>query len=126
MNKAGWLSILVATLVLVFGVAAKAQQPKKVARIGYLAADSRAPTREAFRQGLKDFGYVEGQSILIEWRFTEDKPDRFPEFAADLARLKVDAIVLATRVPCRFSSVQRRRSRSSWQPMRAILWRTAS
>jgi putative ABC transport system substrate-binding protein len=93
MNKAGWSSILVATLVLVFGVAAKAQQPKKVARIGYLAADSRAPTREAFRQGLKDFGYVEGQSILIEWRFTEDKPDRFPEFAADLTRLKVDAIV---------------------------------
>ena len=93
MNKAGWSSILVATLVLVFGVAAKAQQPKKMARIGYLAADSRAPTREAFRQGLKDFGYVEGQSILIEWRFTEDKPDRFPEFAADLARLKVDAIV---------------------------------
>ena len=93
MNKAGWSSILVATLVLVFGVAAKAQQPKKMARIGYLAADSRAPTREAFRQGLKDFGYVEGQSILIEWRFTEDKPDRFPEFAADLARLKVEAIV---------------------------------
>ena len=93
MNKAGWSSIWVATLVLVFGVAAKAQQPKKVARIGYLAADSRAPTREAFRQGLRDFGYVEGQSIFIEWRFTEGKPDRFPEFATELVRLKVDAIV---------------------------------
>ncbi len=93
MNKAGWSSILVATLVLVFGVGADAQQPKKIPRIGYLAADPRAPTRDAFRQGLRDFGYVEGQSILIEWRFTQDKPDRFSEFAAELARLKVDAIV---------------------------------
>ena len=93
MNKAGWSSIAVATLVLVFGVTAVAQQPKKIPRIGYLAADPRAPTREAFRQGLRDFGYVEGESILIEWRFIEDKPDRFSEFAAELARLKVDAIV---------------------------------
>ena len=72
---------------------AQAQQPKKMPRIGYLAADPRAPTREAFRQGLRDFGYVEGQSIFIEWRFTEGKPDRFPEFATELVRLKVDAIV---------------------------------
>ena len=48
-------------------------QHAKVPRIGYLAADPRAPTREAFRQGLRDFGYVEGESIFIEWRFTEDK-----------------------------------------------------
>jgi putative tryptophan/tyrosine transport system substrate-binding protein len=93
MNKAGWSSILVATLVFVFGIAAEAQQPKKIPRIGYLAADPQAPTREAFRQGLRDFGYVEGESILIEWRFTQDKPDRFSEFAAELARLKVDVIV---------------------------------
>jgi putative tryptophan/tyrosine transport system substrate-binding protein len=93
MKKVGWSSIVVATLVLVFGVAAEAQQPKKIPRIGYLAADPRAPTRDAFRQGLRDFGYVEGQSILIEWRFTQDRPDRFSEFAAELTRLKVDAIV---------------------------------
>jgi putative ABC transport system substrate-binding protein len=72
---------------------AEAQQPTKVPRIGYLAADPRAPTREAFRQGLRDFGYVEGESIFIEWRFTEDKSDRFPELAAELVRLKVDVIV---------------------------------
>jgi putative tryptophan/tyrosine transport system substrate-binding protein len=68
-------------------------QHAKVPRIGYLAADPRAPTREAFRQGLRDFGYVEGESIFIEWRFTEDKSDRFPELAAELVRLKVDVIV---------------------------------
>jgi putative ABC transport system substrate-binding protein len=98
MKKVGWSSILVATLVLVSGVAADAQQPKKIPRIGYLAADPGAPTRESFRQGLRDFGYVEGQSIHIEWRFTEDKPDRFSEFAAELARLKVDAIVSGASV----------------------------
>jgi putative tryptophan/tyrosine transport system substrate-binding protein len=70
-----------------------AQQPKKIPRIGWLGADPQAPTRETFRQGLRDLGYVEGQSILIEWRFAEDKPDRFPELAAELVRLKVDAIV---------------------------------
>jgi ABC-type uncharacterized transport system substrate-binding protein len=93
LKKVGWFSIVVAALVLVFGVTADAQQPKKIPRIGYLAADPQAPTREAFRQGLRDFGYVEGESILIEWRFTQDKPDRFSEFAAELARLKVDVIV---------------------------------
>ena len=59
---------------------ANAQQANKLPRIGYLAADSRAPTREAFRQGLAELGSdVEGKNIVIEWRFTEDKPDRFPE-----------------------------------------------
>jgi putative tryptophan/tyrosine transport system substrate-binding protein len=72
---------------------ADAQQPKKVPRIGWLGADPEAPTREVFRQGLRDLGYVEGQSILIEWRFAEDKPDRFPELAAELVRFKVDVIV---------------------------------
>jgi putative ABC transport system substrate-binding protein len=72
---------------------AKAQQPGKVPRIGWLGADPQAPTREVFRQGLKDLGYVEGQSILVEWRFAEDKPDRFPELAAELVRFKLDAIV---------------------------------
>jgi putative tryptophan/tyrosine transport system substrate-binding protein len=86
-------------VVLLVGLAlaavhpADAQQPKKVPRIGWLGADPEAPTREVFRQGLRDLGYVEGQSILIEWRFAEDKPDRFPELAAELVRFKVDVIV---------------------------------
>jgi hypothetical protein len=52
------------------GVAVEAQQAKKMPRIGYLAGDSKSPSHEAFRQGLRDLGYLEGQSILIEWRYT--------------------------------------------------------
>ena len=84
---------MVLCTILVLCPSAEAQPQKKVPRIGYLATDSRAPTLATFLRGLRDFGYVEGQSIQIEWRFTEDKPERFPEFAAELARLKIDAIV---------------------------------
>jgi ABC-type uncharacterized transport system substrate-binding protein len=93
MKKAAVSSFLVIAVLFAVSVIAIAEQQSKVPRIGYLAADPRAPTREAFRQGLRDFGYVEGQNILIEWRFTEDKANRFPEFAAELVRLKVDVIV---------------------------------
>jgi putative ABC transport system substrate-binding protein len=95
-NKPRLVGVLACALFLALCSSSEAQPQKRVPRIGYLASDSRAPTRDAFRQGLKDFGYVEGQSIVIEWRFTEDKPD--PEFAAELARLKVDAIVSGSSV----------------------------
>jgi putative ABC transport system substrate-binding protein len=71
----------------------EAQQPKKLPRIGYFGGDPRSPGRGAFQQGLRDFGYVEGQSILIEWRFAEDKLDREPGLAAELVGLKLDVIV---------------------------------
>jgi len=71
----------------------EAQQPKRVPRIGWLGADPQAPTRETFLQGLRDLGYVEGQSILVEWRFAKNKPNQFPDLAAELVRLQVDAIV---------------------------------
>ena len=77
---------------------AEAQQPKQLPRIGYLVANfpSTNPARnEAFRQGLRDLGYVEGKSIVIEWRYAEGKPDRLPALAAELVRLKVDIIVTA-------------------------------
>ena len=93
MRRIVWFILI--SSVLGGGAIAEAQQPKKIPRIGYLAFDSRAPTREAFRQGLRDFGYADGQSILIEWRFAEDKPNRYPELAAELVRLKVDVIVAA-------------------------------
>ncbi len=77
-------------------LAAKAQAPAKVPRIGFLWA--RSPTDnpyalEAFRQGLRELGYVEGQTIAIEYRFAEGRPERLPGLAADLVRLKVDVIV---------------------------------
>jgi putative ABC transport system substrate-binding protein len=86
---------LLATVLLTTASLATAQQAKKMPRIGYLAGDSHSPSHGAFRQGLKDFGYLEGQNILIEWRYAEDKSDRFPELAAELVRLKLDAIVAA-------------------------------
>jgi ABC-type uncharacterized transport system substrate-binding protein len=96
MRKAGLLSILVVVVLLAVAVIAEAQQPKKVPRIGYLSATSPSvnPTRiEGFRQGLRELGYVEGKNIVIEWRYAEGKPDRFPALAAELVHLKVDVIV---------------------------------
>ena len=94
MNKKIFVLALSA-LLLALCSSAEAQQAKKVPRIGYLAGDPQAPSHEAFRQGLRDLGYVEGQSILIEWRYAGDKPDRLPELAAELVRLKVDVVVAA-------------------------------
>src|SRR5215831_17954661 len=77
---------------------AEAQQPKKVPQIGYLSVSSPSAmsTRtEAFRQGLRELGYVEGKNIVIEWRSAEGKRDRVPSLAAELVRLKVDVIVTA-------------------------------
>ena len=77
---------------------AAAQQPKKVPRMGYLSAQdpARESTRsEAIRLALRELGYIEGQNIATEYRYAEGKPDRFPELAAELVRLKVDIIVAA-------------------------------
>jgi len=87
-------------LVLLVGWAgmADAQQPKKVPRIGYLGTNfptTNLARYEAFRQGLRELGYVEGKNIVIEWRFAEGKFDRLPALAAELVRLKVDIIVTA-------------------------------
>jgi putative tryptophan/tyrosine transport system substrate-binding protein len=98
MKKPALSSILVATLVLVLGVVATAQQPKKVPRIGYLSSFDPATdsTRsEAIRLALRELGYIEGQSIATEYRYAEGKRNRFPELAAELVRLKVDIIVVA-------------------------------
>ena len=76
---------------------AEAQQPKKVPRIGYLSSSDPATesTRaEAFRLALRELGYIEGQNIAIEYRYSEGKRDRAPELAAELVRLKVDVIVV--------------------------------
>src|SRR5262245_7979349 len=76
-------------------VAANAQQPAKIARIGWLGHNlARNPqVREAFRQGLRDLGYVEGRNFVIEFRDAEGKFDRYPALAAELVALKVDVIL---------------------------------
>src|SRR6266550_1734829 len=87
---------LFAVALTVHAVNAEAQQPTKIPRIGYLggASLSAIPARiEAFRQGLRELGYVEGKNIVIEWRSAEGKLDRLPALAAELVHLKVDVIV---------------------------------
>jgi putative tryptophan/tyrosine transport system substrate-binding protein len=87
---------LITTLASVFP--AEAQQPKKVSRIGVLSggtASSNASRIQAFRQGLRDLGYVEGQNVTIEYRYTEGLDDRIPNLAAELVQLKVDVIITA-------------------------------
>jgi putative ABC transport system substrate-binding protein len=90
-----WL--LISVLLITFS-STEAQQPAKIPRIGYLNASSPAtnPDRiEAFRQGLRALGYVEGKNIAIEYRYAEGKLDRLPALLAELGRLKVDVIVTA-------------------------------
>jgi len=90
------VSLTLSASLFLFSVCAEAQQPKKVPRIGFLSAASSsaiAARVEAFRQGLRELGYVEGKNIFIEWRFAEGKSDRLPSLAAELVRLKVDVIV---------------------------------
>src|SRR5262245_15280899 len=99
MKKAAVPTILVVVVLLALGVIAEAQQPKKIPRIIYLSASSgtaNAPRYDAFRQGLRELGYVEGKNIVIEWR--EGNLDRLPALAAELVRLKVDVIVTSGSV----------------------------
>ena len=90
----GLLGIFV--ILVAFGEMAQAQQLKKVPRIGYIggsSGSSRSASMAAFRQGLRDLGYVEGKNIVIEYRYAEEKLDRLPQLASELVRLKVDVIV---------------------------------
>jgi putative ABC transport system substrate-binding protein len=83
------------SVLLTLSVPVDAQQPKKISVIGTLHADSPSSLEsfyEAFRQGLRELGYVVGQNLLIEYRFAEGKRDRLAELAAELVRLKVDVI----------------------------------
>ena len=88
--------VAIAVTFALFGVVAEAQQSKKVPRIGFLVPGSSvnyAARIEAFRQGLRELGYVEGKNIVIEWRFADGKRERVPALAAELVRLTVDVIV---------------------------------
>jgi putative ABC transport system substrate-binding protein len=83
---------------------AEAQPQEKIPRLGFLSTaslSSLSPRLEAFRQGLRTLGYIEGKNIEIEYRSADGKADRLPELAAELVRLKVDCIVTAGETPTR-------------------------
>jgi ABC-type uncharacterized transport system substrate-binding protein len=88
--------VAVVVTLAMCGAVAQAQQSTNVPRIGRLGAGSPSSDSaryEAFRQGLRELGYVEGKNIVIEWRYAEGKRDRLPALAAELVALKVEVIV---------------------------------
>src|SRR6516162_3149948 len=95
MNKT--LLWLLALFLLACGEFAEAQQSKKIPRIGFLLAigsrSSQGTRVEAFRQGLRDLGYVEGKNMVIEYRYADGKLDHIPSLVAELVQLKVDVLV---------------------------------
>jgi putative tryptophan/tyrosine transport system substrate-binding protein len=91
-------AILVCALLFALCSSAQAQQQAKIPRIGFMFVSplsSNSGRSDAFRQGLRELGYVEGKNITIEWRSADGKPDRLPAIASDLVHLKVDALVTA-------------------------------
>src|SRR6266581_9795834 len=92
-STAGCIVMLTLSL-LTAPLAARARSPAKMPRIGYMSL-SAGPTRvvEVFKQGLRDLGWIEGQTIAIEYRWAAGQVDRLPALAAELVRLQVDLIV---------------------------------
>jgi putative tryptophan/tyrosine transport system substrate-binding protein len=92
------ICLALTAILLALNFPAKAQQRGKVPRIGYLSgrgdSSTSDPLVEAFRQGLRDLGYIEGKNILVEYRYAEGKVDRIPSLVAELVQLKVDALVI--------------------------------
>jgi len=91
--------MLLCALLLALGVPGEAQQPKKIVRVGYLAAVSAAadaPRLEAFRQGLRELGYIEGENLVIEFRHEGGGFERLPALAAELVEPKPDVLVAVT------------------------------
>lgn len=93
------LALGIGTLAVPFG--AFAQQPRKIWRIGFLAIGARPASLQShalgsFARGMRELGYIEGQDYVIEWRFSEGKPEAFASAAAELAQMKVDIMIAAT------------------------------
>jgi putative tryptophan/tyrosine transport system substrate-binding protein len=101
MKKFLYLFLIIATWS---GAAAEAQQPAKVARIGYLgnaASPADASREEAFLQGLRERGWIEGQNFVMERRYWENRAERLPALAEEFVRMKLDVIVTTTGAAAR-------------------------
>ena len=94
--RKGFFGFTFSAMLFALCYSASAQQPK-IPRVGYVSStgdsNNPGPSVQAFRQGLRDLGYVEGKNILIEYRYLEGKRDRIPSVVAELVQLKVDVIL---------------------------------
>ena len=130
MTRSIFISIcLLPTVLLLTVLVADAQQAKKVPRIGYLSVlspSSDSSRIEAFRHGLRELGYVEGQTFAIESRYAEGKLDRLPELAGELVRLKLDVVVVGGSTAIRAIRNATKLIPSSWRmgaiPLRSGMW----
>jgi putative tryptophan/tyrosine transport system substrate-binding protein len=97
--------VLLVSLVLASVPLVGAQQPKKIPRVGFVSGSGDPKTSEryveAFRQGLRDLGYIEGKNILVEYRFMEGTVDSLPRGVDELVRLKVDVLVVVPLIAIR-------------------------
>ena len=92
---------LLVTVLLISGVA-EAQQKGNMPLVGVLWPDSApSPRIEAFRQGMRDLGYVEGRNVAIEYRYADGNRQRLPELATELVRLNVNVIVALSTLAAR-------------------------
>ncbi|MDZ4342201.1 MAG: hypothetical protein U1E51_07145, partial [Candidatus Binatia bacterium] len=99
------IGFALSAMLLALSVSTEAQQAGTIPRVGYFAAggDPNNPGSlvEAFRQGLRDLGYIERKNILLEFRYGEGKADSVPSLVAELVQLKVDVLVVTSLVSIR-------------------------
>ena len=106
MRPGRWFAIVVLALIMAPGPAT-AQLSSRTPRIGYMSADSGPnPLSEALLRGLSERGWVEGQSIVIEYRWAAGRPDRYPALAAELVGLRVDLIVAGGGTPGALATIR--------------------
>jgi putative tryptophan/tyrosine transport system substrate-binding protein len=122
-------AFVLTTVMLATVCVADAQQAKKVPRIGYIVlgdSDSPSARSKTIQRALRELGYIEGQNIVLEYRYAEGKRDRTPEIAAELVRLKVDIIMVAGGItPIRAARMPLRQFPSLCWAFRPTPWRQA-
>src|SRR5271170_6186548 len=102
MERREFITLLGGAAAAAWPLAARAQQPSKLPTIGFLGADAStfSPWTAAFVARMRELGWIEGRTIAIEYRWSEGRPERYAEIAAEFVRLKVDVIVtVGTAVP---------------------------
>ena len=96
MNKRKLGSFAICAMLFALCFSAQAQQPSKIPRIGFLTGGGNPFSFEAFRQGMRNLGYIEGENIVIEYRSAEGDQERIPGLVTELVQLKVDVLIITS------------------------------